>query len=107
MTSKTWCDIRNAYVRTLRVLRDDIGAGENEQALDWAIKRLEGLPEHWQYVESSDETPARVYHCNICGGEVNLSNAALPSVHYGPGGRKQHKQTDTPDDGDTKKASYP
>lgn len=29
----------------------------------------------------------RSWHCNICGGTVDLSNATKPTVHVGQGGR--------------------
>lgn len=56
-SSKTWCDIRNKHIRLLRQLLDHTEEDE-EAAVRWAIQRLEGLPEHWKYVESPDETPA-------------------------------------------------
>ena len=30
---------------------------------------------------------ARSRHCNICGGNVDLTNATKPTVHVGQGGR--------------------
>lgn len=40
------------------------------------------------------------HHCNICGGEVDLSNATKPTEKVGRG--PKFKQTDAPDDGDMK-----
>lgn len=27
------------------------------------------------------------HHCNICGGQVDLSHATTPTAHVGPGGK--------------------
>lgn len=44
------------------------------------------------------EPPAvTLHHCNICGGEVDLSNATKPTEKVGRGAK--FKQTDAPDDG--------
>lgn len=37
------------------------------------------------------------YHCNVCGGEVDLSNATRPTEKVGVG--RKFRQTDAPDDG--------
>lgn len=42
-----------------------------------------------------DAIKAAQYHCNICGGLVDLRGALRPTVGIGPGNKTKHSPTDS------------
>jgi hypothetical protein len=56
-TSNQFCKERNTQVARLRDLAKRVYPDNLDlAALAWAIQHLEGLPEHWQAIDPSDET---------------------------------------------------
>ena len=53
----TWCDIRNVHIFHLKAALegtndgDIITYGELLEAIEFAIQKLEGLPEHWEAID--------------------------------------------------------
>lgn len=54
METTSYISPRNRHLATLREIARDgtVETGAFKAALNWAIKRLEGLPENWVAVES-------------------------------------------------------
>lgn len=99
MTSNQYLDERNQTKRMLRALiarerrwlADDPDEDRQDsiRALEWAVKRLEGLPENWI---AADETPAGpvphgvVYDksgwiCSVCGFWNNIKDNHCAGIH--------------------------
>lgn len=66
---------RNRHVATLReVARDGtVELGSFKAALRWAVKRLEGLPEHWRIADSPDETTALLALAEKWEGQIAVA----------------------------------
>lgn len=58
-SSNQYLSIRKKHLATLREIARDgtVEVGQFKAALQWAISRLDGMPEHW--VASPDETTSR------------------------------------------------
>lgn len=86
----TWIALRNERIRQLRCLVTAL-SGADELAVEWAIRHLDGLPEHWVAAdERGHETASRqpAYRdeepgdwmdkwgaCKVCGGEIPEGHA--------------------------------
>lgn len=69
MSKDEWCKERNKHVSALRILSrgGSVEIGTFLAAAKFAAERLDGLPEHWQAVESPDETIPKPEKCPECG----------------------------------------
>lgn len=77
-TSNQYLSIRKKHLATLREIARDgtVEVGQFKAALQWAISRLDGMPEHW--VASPDETSAvpPAFAITICQHGVDLTERA-------------------------------